>query len=309
MPSHNLKMSRAKNWCFTINNPSDEEIASIRLAAASAEYLVFGRETAETGTPHLQGYVIFPAHVRLVTAKNRLGTPGGHFEVTRGTAKQASDYCKKDGDFEEFGECPAATQGRRSDLDSFYSWADEFALENGRAPTTPEVAQSEHVAVLTRYPGITRIARLRLFQPLQIDGAVLRDWQSRLVDRLTLDTDDRKLIFVIDEIGNTGKSWFVNFYLSHHPYSAQFLSVGKRDDIAHAIRTHVRVFLVDIPRTCMQYLQLPVLEQIKNGLVMSPKYHSMEKRMASKVHIVIFANEMPDPNALSQDRYEYFDIN
>jgi hypothetical protein len=53
---------------------------------------------------------------------------------------------------------------------------------------------------------------------------------------------------------------------------------------------------------------LPVLEQLKNGLVMSPKYHSMEKRMLSKVHIVIFANEMPDPNALSQDRYEYFNI-
>lgn len=301
-------MSRAKNWCFTLNNYVEDDVAALRLATATTEYLVFGRETGESGTPHLQGYVIFPAAIRLPTAKNRLGIQRAHFEVTRGTPKQASDYCKKDGDFEEFGELPAATQGRRSDLESFYEWADEFARENGRAPTTPEVAQSQHVACLTRYPGVTRIARLRLFQPLAIDGAVLRDWQSRLLDRLAQETDDRKLIFVIDEIGNTGKSWFVNYYLSHHPCSAQFLSVGKRDDIAHAVRTHVRVFLVDIPRTCMQYLQLPVLEQLKNGLVMSPKYHSMEKRMLSKVHIVIFANEMPDPNALSQDRYEYFDI-
>jgi len=301
-------MSRAKNWCFTLNNPTEDETSALLHAAAATEYIVWGRETGEGGTPHLQGYVIFPAAIRLATVKNRLGSQRFHLEVTRGSPQQAAEYCKKDGDFTEFGELPAVAQGRRSDLDAYYAWADEFALQNNRAPSTPEVAQSAHVAVLTRYPGVTRISRMRLFvQP--VDGnAELRQWQHDLVDRLALEPDDRKIIFVIDEVGNTGKSWFVNWYQDHHPFSSQFLSVGKRDDIAHAVKTHCRVFLVDIPRTNMQFLQYSVLEQMKNGRVMSPKYHSVEKRMAHKVHIVVFGNEMPDPNALSQDRYEYFEV-
>jgi len=301
-------MSRAKNWCFTLNNPTEDEALKLLDAAASTEYIVWGRETGEEGTPHLQGYVIFPAAIRLATVKNRLGSQRFHLEVTRGSAHQAAEYCKKDGDFTEIGELPPVQQGRRTDLQSYYDWADAFALEHGRAPSTPEVAHSEHVTTLTRYPGITGLSRMRLFiQP--VDGnAVLRTWQSGLVDRLAEDPDDRKILFVIDEVGNTGKSWFVNWYQDHHPFSSQFLSVGKRDDIAHAVKTHCRVFLVDIPRTNMQFLQYSVLEQMKNGRVMSPKYHSVEKRMATKVHIVVFGNEMPDPNALSQDRYEYVDI-
>lgn len=310
--SQNPKMSRAKHWCFTLNNWTAEDVAALQHASETTVYLVFGRETGESGTPHLQGFVIFPAAVRLQTCKNRLGSDRFHVEVARGSPAQAATYCKKDGDFEEYGECPVQSQGRRSDLEAYYAWADAFYLENHRPPTTPEVARSEHVVVLTRYPGITALSRVRVELFPRTESDELREWQQRLDDRLAVEPDDRKIIFVVDETGNTGKSFFVKYYLDKHPLSAQFLSIGKRDDIAHAVKTHNRVFLFDIPRLNLQYLQFPVLEQMKNGLLMSPKYHSTVKRFSSKVHIVIFTNEHPDdvqPNVLSEDRYEFFNIN
>lgn len=92
-------MSRAKRWCYTINNPSEEV-----LLEDDCIYHVFGREVGEFGTPHLQGFIIFKQSKRLTQLQRLL--PGGHYEVTRGSMQQASDYCKKDGDFVEYGELP-----------------------------------------------------------------------------------------------------------------------------------------------------------------------------------------------------------
>lgn len=92
-----------RNFCATINNYDDDDVERIRGIGSdpSTGYLVVGWEIGESGTPHLQIYVEFknPRSFSAVCKKI-----GGHIEVRKGTAKQASDYCKKDGKFEEFGE-------------------------------------------------------------------------------------------------------------------------------------------------------------------------------------------------------------
>jgi len=110
---------RGKHWCFTINNY--DELAQERLRALAADkervsYLVWGREKGERGTPHLQGFISFVNKCRWVSVKEAIGARC-HIEVARGTPFEAASYCKKDADFEEFGQLPVGG-GKRSDLDS-----------------------------------------------------------------------------------------------------------------------------------------------------------------------------------------------
>lgn len=55
---------------------------------------------------------------RLAAAKKIPGIARAHFEIRRGSEKEASDYCKKDGDFEEFG-IVALQKGSRTDVIAF----------------------------------------------------------------------------------------------------------------------------------------------------------------------------------------------
>lgn len=80
-------------------------------------YFVVGREQAASGTLHIQGYFEFSHRVRLRSAKEALHMPLAHFEVRVGTAIQASNYCKKDGQFLEQGSISKPKQGSRSDLE------------------------------------------------------------------------------------------------------------------------------------------------------------------------------------------------
>ena len=83
----------------------------------------------------------------------------------------------------------------------------------------------------------------------------------------------------------------------------QRLSIGKRDDIAHALDTSKKIFLFDIPREQLQFLQYPVLESIKDQMVFSPKYESICKTLPTPVHVVVFTNEEPDFSKMTDDRY------
>lgn len=94
-------MSRAKRWCYTINNPTEEP----NIPEEEVTYHVYGKEIGESGTPHYQGFVIFVKQLRLTQVKNLISLKG-HYEVTRGKNTQAADYCKKDGEFKEYGELP-----------------------------------------------------------------------------------------------------------------------------------------------------------------------------------------------------------
>lgn len=67
----------------------------------------------KNGTPHLQGYTYFRNAKSFTAIKSLLpGQP--HIEVCHHSPQQNADYCKKDGDFREWGICPY--QGHRSDL-------------------------------------------------------------------------------------------------------------------------------------------------------------------------------------------------
>lgn len=95
-------MSKTRAYCFTINNPTQDDIDTVNTIAC--EYIVYGREVGEGNTPHLQGYVHFKDALTVAAMSKRI--PRAHLEARRGTVDEAVNYCKKDGDFTERGIKP-----------------------------------------------------------------------------------------------------------------------------------------------------------------------------------------------------------
>lgn len=110
----------SRNWCFTLNNYSETNVQSLK--NEKCNYIVFGYEVGENGTPHLQGYIEYSSAVKMATLKKRL-KDRIHWEVRKGTAKQASDYCKKDGKFFEAGAM--SEQGKRTDITNIKDMLEE----------------------------------------------------------------------------------------------------------------------------------------------------------------------------------------
>lgn len=99
---------RDRHWVFTLYNPSAEEAAGAFLSPQeSVEFFVLGREVGEEGIPHLQGYIVLNQKKDLKWVKANIHKTA-QWEIMRGTPKQVSDFCKKNGDFVEVGELPDA---------------------------------------------------------------------------------------------------------------------------------------------------------------------------------------------------------
>lgn len=95
---------QSKHWCFTINNPGHGDLPTGFHEGTVFSYIVIGTEIGDSGTKHLQGYCCLLKRARLTAVKKLF--PRAHLERMLGTSLQASVYCKKDGDWVEFGTLP-----------------------------------------------------------------------------------------------------------------------------------------------------------------------------------------------------------
>ncbi|QUS52617.1 replication protein [Mute swan feces associated circular virus 14] len=287
----------AKRWCFTLNNYTPAELQALTDSADNFDYLCIGRERGSNSTPHLQGYLILKVKLRLNNVKVLPGLARAHLEISRGTPGQASDYCKKDGDYEEYGTLPKE-QGKRTDFEALRDWLK--GLES--RPADVDVLQ-EFPSLWGRYKTSCIDFMDKLCPKPTLVSGELRGWQQSVHDIVNVAPDDRKVIFVVDENGNSGKSWLARYWFSEYPDMVQMISIGKRDDLAHAIDTTKSLFLFDVPRGGMQFLQYTILEQLKNRVIFSPKYNSCTKILDRVPHVVVFCNEEPDRTKMTRDRY------
>ncbi|WAR27258.1 MREP-like protein [Mya arenaria] len=86
------RSSQSKNWLFTVNNFTSEDENIFK--DLECNYLIFGHEIGEKGTPHLQGYVQMNVNKRMTGMKKNHKT--AHWEIARGSAQQNRVYCSKD---------------------------------------------------------------------------------------------------------------------------------------------------------------------------------------------------------------------
>lgn len=113
----------SRYWLFTHHKTEDRPQWDEKFM----DWLVFQLEKApSTGKLHWQGYVELKKATRMAKVKDLLQLPGCHLETRKGTAWQATEYCRKQESAVEeeyfcFGTEPKQEkkgQGHRSDLES-----------------------------------------------------------------------------------------------------------------------------------------------------------------------------------------------
>ena len=121
---------------------------------------------------------------------------------------------------------------------------------------------------------------------------------------------NRKVIWVVGEEGNEGKSFFQRNIFEEFSYSrvCKLELGGHSRDIFHIlgklISLNTDIFLFNVPRGGYLFNeQYKILESIKDGSATSPKYDSRVLNFKMPNILMVFSNTEPDRKELSQDRW------
>lgn len=131
------------------------------------------------------------------------------------------------------------------------------------------------------------------------------DWQVQMDNCLSYEPDDRTIYWVYSKNGGMGKSTFCK-YLAF-TYNAVICGKGQYSDIinimfnANMDNTNLVVF--DLPRNNGNNISYSALEAIKNGMICNTKYETGNK-LFNPPHVLIFANDEPQWEAMSDDRFK-----
>ena len=149
---------------------------------------------------------------------------------------------------------------------------------------------------------------LRIVKPLKcLQREQLYPWQSKIVELIQTEPDDRTINWFWESKGAIGKSALVRYLVINHN---ALLVAGKGADIKFLIcgqKQPPDIIIYDIPRTAERYLDYCALEEIKNGVFCSSKYES-KMYVMNPPHILCFANFGPDIEALSEDRWNVINL-
>ncbi len=250
--------------------------------------MVFGREVGESGTPHLQGAAIFTESRTLSWWKTQI--PGGHFEMMRGPAHKAFSYCKKDQDFETFGEVPMS----RSEA-SRHRW--ECALQSAKDGKIEEIDPELQVRY---YATFHRIHQDSLSLKRKCPDISLKPWQQQIWTLLLNEPDDRTIIYVQDSTGGAGKTTFAR-YLSHTKANCRIYRPSRGVDLAYMYNPTTSIAIFDLPRSSGEAIPWSKIEEIKDGYLASTKYECRNKEFPPP-HVLVFSNHPLPEDKISQDR-------
>lgn len=169
-------MSRSRSYVFTVNNYTDEDehqCWAMPWEVKDCKYICVGKEIGESGTPHLQGYIYFCQPKSLNQLKGFF--PTAHFETRRGSHSQAADYCKKDGDFFEWGTLPMDDAAKGS--------AGAAAMESLMETTMECIREGNFKGIPYAATHFIKACEYRLFKEQQqdinlemIDGDMEHEW-------------------------------------------------------------------------------------------------------------------------------------
>lgn len=132
----------------------------------------------------------------------------------------------------------------------------------------------------------------------------LYDWQENLLEILNEIPDPRKVLWYWSKVGSVGKSQFCKHLVMNN--NAVLLTKGKYSDICNLIYKsdmyRSRIVIFDLPRNNGNSISYDAIESIKNGMICNTKYET-GSICFEPPHVLIFANEPPEIEKLSKDRW------
>lgn len=248
-------ISPSKNWCFTLNNYSNDDILEFTCSNLSVvSKYVFQEEKGENGTPHLQGYLQFTNKKRPFSVfKNKRI----HWEKTR-SVEHSIAYCSK---------------------------------------------------IETR---VGKIYTRGIDMPYEIHLKKFYNWELEIIELLKKNPDDRKINWYWEENGCAGKTTFSKWIYLNYPNTV--VLSGKASDMKNAIVMYKeknkqlpKIVIINIPRSNIQFVSYNGIEQIKDMFFFSGKYEG-GMICGENPHVLVFANEEPDYDNLSTDRWHVVNI-
>jgi len=126
--------------------------------------------------------------------------------------------------------------------------------------------------------------------------------------------DHRKIIHVLDGKGQKGKSSFIKYLCYKQPNEIAKFGYGTAGQLRSAVVKSGRreAYIIDLPRTkgASDKIEdlLTVIEEVKNGHVMTPFRGSLGVLMMEPPFILVFSNEKLPYGSLSADRWVCYEI-
>ena len=129
----------------------------------------------------------------------------------------------------------------------------------------------------------------------------LMEWQER-AEHLLLNQSERQILFIVDRVGNKGKTWFAqNMHKKHGAV------IFDQSDQRHCslMWKMEKIVIFDVPRSAVP--SYACMEAFKNGYVISEKYRSQQKYQDG-MKVAVMMNRTPSMTQLSRDRYLILDL-
>lgn len=189
----------------------------------------------------------------------------------------------------------------------------EEALETPECKTLGDTTQ-----VVNLWNGLKNEDFSRGYHVERAEKMVLRSWQEDLYKQICQDVDDdRKIIWVHDKVGKSGKSSLATYIefgddeKLKDKLTSDFPDIARVSDLAQALKSDCGekgqcpdIVTIDLSRARNESGALYIfMEQMKNGKVFSAKYKS-GRILVRPALIIVFANFYPTVSKSSTDRWD-----
>lgn len=142
---------------------------------------------------------------------------------------------------------------------------------------------------------------------------IWKEWQQNIINLIEGEKNDRRIIWVFDKKGGSGKSFLCKYLFIK--YNA-IVAKGKKNDVFNQLNIwqennpelDPKAIILDIPRHSADYINYGMMEELKDGLIYSGKYEGGTILFNESPEVIVFSNDLPDMEKWTKDRYHIITI-